>query len=242
MNQLNLLWELQAHDEILDKLKNELIELKEGKEIEKLEAALNEKKDDLEEKEAKCQTKKVSIEKHTNKLKQINFNIKETNDKLYSGDISNIKQMTTLQEENENYKREANELELEILTLMEQTENFDKEMAIIEKDINNIKENIENKTKYIDENIEAINNKINNEEGIINNLINDIDEKLLKKYNSLKKKKRRPIVGLYEDKCDGCHMSLPTSKISKVKYGKEVSFCDNCGRILHINKMEEKDE
>jgi uncharacterized protein len=41
------------------------------------------------------------------------------------------------------------------------------------------------------------------------------------------------IVPLREGKCEGCHMKLIASTVMKVQSGKEITQCEDCGRILY---------
>jgi uncharacterized protein len=60
-------------------------------------------------------------------------------------------------------------------------------------------------------------------------------ENLIPLYNRLMKSKDGlAIAPLRDGKCEGCHMKLIASTIMKVQTGKEITQCEDCGRILYM--------
>jgi len=60
-------------------------------------------------------------------------------------------------------------------------------------------------------------------------------EELLPLYERLMKSKNGMALAPLEDgKCQGCHMKLIPSTIVAVQAGKEITRCEDCGRILYI--------
>jgi uncharacterized protein len=41
------------------------------------------------------------------------------------------------------------------------------------------------------------------------------------------------VVALEHEVCTGCHMKVTTQTAHRVKAGKEIVSCENCGRILY---------
>jgi predicted nucleic acid-binding Zn-ribbon protein len=44
------------------------------------------------------------------------------------------------------------------------------------------------------------------------------------------------IVGLEHEVCTGCHMKVTTQTAHRVKNGKEIVSCEQCGRILYASE------
>jgi len=60
-------------------------------------------------------------------------------------------------------------------------------------------------------------------------------EELLPLYERLMKSKNgMALAPLEEGKCQGCHMKLIPSTVVAVQAGKELTRCEDCGRILYI--------
>lgn len=51
----------------------------------------------------------------------------------------------------------------------------------------------------------------------------------------LKTKAGVAIAPLHEGRCGGCHMKLVSSTVIKVQGGKEITQCEDCGRILYAD-------
>lgn len=61
-----------------------------------------------------------------------------------------------------------------------------------------------------------------------------IDDDVLYNYERLfKGKAGHAIVGLVDDVCQGCHMKVVKSTYMEVKGEKQLTTCENCGRILY---------
>jgi hypothetical protein len=68
-------------------------------------------------------------------------------------------------------------------------------------------------------------------------LAEDIDEDLLYQYNKLfVNKGGLAVVALEHETCMGCHMKLTTQTAVRVKGGREILNCEQCGRILYYTE------
>jgi len=66
------------------------------------------------------------------------------------------------------------------------------------------------------------------------NLAGTIDEDLLDRFDRLfASKGDAAVVALEHDVCTGCHMKVTTATANRVKSGKEIVSCEQCGRILY---------
>ncbi len=69
--------------------------------------------------------------------------------------------------------------------------------------------------------------------GARNEMIDKIPKPLLGNYERLRKRYKRAIVPIKNDKCLGCFMKLPTYLLTHVKRDEQVITCEGCGRILY---------
>jgi len=66
-------------------------------------------------------------------------------------------------------------------------------------------------------------------------LTSGLDEDLLSLYNRLLKSKGKDaVVSATNGQCSGCHMKLIPSTMISVQSEKEVTQCENCGRIIYL--------
>ena len=236
MNQIQMLWKLQNHDLRLKKLKEDLNEIYKRKESEDLKIEINQKKYDLTNKKTLIEVNNVKIQRNNNKLKQLNFNVEEKEIKLYDGSITDLKQLTHLNEEVEEVKKQIEDYETSLLELMEEVESLKVEVGNLEFEYNERKKKLKSVINDENDRIDCFKSEIKNEQNEIDNLIISIEKDLLEKYNKLKQTKGKAIVEVIDDKCTGCNMVIPTLLSSKLKSSREIVQCDNCNRILYYNE------
>src|SRR6478672_11248955 len=66
-----------------------------------------------------------------------------------------------------------------------------------------------------------------------------VDERLLTSYDRIRKNYRNglAVVPVERDSCGGCFHAIPPQKQSEIKLRKKVIVCENCGRILVDNDL-----
>jgi predicted nucleic acid-binding Zn-ribbon protein len=61
-----------------------------------------------------------------------------------------------------------------------------------------------------------------------------IDRTLLKRYRNVKQNHTVPFVPIEGNRCTGCNMELPSGVLFRIREGKKMFECENCGRILYV--------
>ena len=129
------------------------------------------------------------------------------------------------------------------------------EGKLAEKHIRDANEELTEKAR----NLEYANKQIDNKDVLLNNKKSDlqkiitetekeethfndlakaarkgIDERLLYSYDRIRKSYRNglAVVPVDRDACGGCYNAIPPQKQSEIKQRKKVMVCENCGRIL----------
>jgi len=69
----------------------------------------------------------------------------------------------------------------------------------------------------------------------LNTAEKDVEPALIKRYKSIKKSINNPISLVKNNKCPGCNMNIPSSRLTKIKNG-EILECESCGRIIFIQE------
>lgn len=232
MEYLDLLLSLDEHYILLSDYEQQKIQLcdtylndEKNTTIVKLESNINV----LQNKNKSSKDKLMKTEKL---LKEYNFIIKEVEDKLYDGNISDLKQLELLSEEKNDIKNTINDTETKVIEYMLEVEETEKKLLDMRTRLENIiKKNQEKKLKYIEIDKELIIN-INKEKKEIARIELDLDGDLLKKYRNIRSNKGRAIVEMKDGVCTGCNMSIATRKAEQVKANIDIIYCENCGRIL----------
>jgi predicted nucleic acid-binding Zn-ribbon protein len=139
------------------------------------------------------------------------------------------------------------------------------EAKLAEKHIRDANEELSEKVKALEIVKKQITNKegtLNHKKGELDKIIhetekeekhyNDIsdaarkgmDERLLYSYDRIRKSYRNglAVVPVIRDACGGCYNSIPPQKQSEIRQRKKVMICENCGRILVDDELNNSTE
>lgn len=53
-------------------------------------------------------------------------------------------------------------------------------------------------------------------------------------YDQLKTTHKEPVVGVFQEKCGGCHAPLSKPALARLNDDKEVTHCEQCGRFIYL--------
>ncbi len=229
--QLAALYALQQQDSKLEALKRQFALLDSGKaEKTAYDAA------DAADKEAAAALSTASGELKDTELEQeqVETKRKEYETKLYSGKVTNPKELQAMQDEVEMLGRMRTKLEDKVLVLTEQVENRKKEHTVTSSAAKKSKAALKAKIaayKAIAESVRVEAQEVVDQR---QTFVTGIPAPLLKRYDVMRTSKAGIAIVNIEDKiaCGGCKMALPSSLITRVREGSNLEYCQNCGRIL----------
>lgn len=158
---------------------------------------------------------------------------KATDARLYSGTVSNPKELADMQQELVALQRRRDQLEEELLDTMEAVESAQEGLAGSEERLR------EAENAQAAENAEWIQERaaLMEERGSLREessaAIGRIAAEPLALYRRLSKQKRgRALALIKEGRCSACGVSLSTGLEQRVRHGIELVTCPNCGRLL----------
>jgi len=134
----------------------------------------------------------------------------------------------------ERYQQEINTLEDRELELMEQADQLKVQIAAEEKQTVASKQTIARQLENLESKQVALNQRLEELKKEREELAGKVDEELLDRFNRLfTSKGDAAVVALEHDVCTGCHMKVTTATSVRVKAGKEIVSCEQCGRLLY---------
>ena len=134
----------------------------------------------------------------------------------------------------ERYQQEINTLEDRELELMEQADQLKVQIAAEEKQTVASKQTIARQLENLESKQVALNQRLEELKKEREELAAKVDEELLDRFNRLfTSKGDAAVVALEHDVCTGCHMKVTTATSVRVKAGKEIVSCEQCGRLLY---------
>jgi predicted nucleic acid-binding Zn-ribbon protein len=134
----------------------------------------------------------------------------------------------------ERYEKEIQAIEDQELELMDQAEKLKGELAIEEKKAAVARESIARQMKDLDEKGATLEGQLNQLTAERTEIAAKVEEELLSLFERLfASKGDAAVVALEHEVCTGCHMKVTTQTAHRVKNGKEIVSCEQCGRILY---------
>lgn len=134
----------------------------------------------------------------------------------------------------ERYEKEIRLIEDQELDLMEQAEKLKVELTDEEKRASASRESIARQMTDLEEKGNALESRLKELTIERSALAEKTDEDILVRFERLfASKGDAAIVALDHEVCTGCHMKVTTQTAHRVKNGKEIVSCEQCGRILY---------
>jgi predicted nucleic acid-binding Zn-ribbon protein len=134
----------------------------------------------------------------------------------------------------ERYQNEISALEDQELELMEQADQLKAQIATEQKQTAAAKESIARQVTNLDSKQATLAGRLEELKKEREELAAKVDEDLLDLFNRLfASKGDAAVVALEHDVCTGCHMKVTTATSFRVKGGREIVSCEQCGRILY---------
>lgn len=231
---LRPLLDLQRVDSALDRLNQRKADLPEQRAVDELTAERTETQKaiaDRHEAFDKAAREQARLE---GEVASVEEKISLESTRLYSGDISNPKELAAIQAELDGLRRRKNHIEDQLIDVMDAREKA-------ESALNETKSRIEDLTTKIDAAAaarDAASVEIGSESGQLAEerkaIVPQIPEEVLDLYEDLRVKKDGVAAARLDGNvCRGCGVSLSPVAMDKIKRSPDgVTRCENCRRIL----------
>jgi len=132
------------------------------------------------------------------------------------------------------FEKEISKIEDRELEVMEAIEAAKPVLAEAERAVAEARSRVAAQIADLEAKIATLNETLKTTEVERASLTDGIDEDLLDQYNRLfVSKGGNAVVSLEHEVCTGCHMKLTTQTLVRVRGGKEITHCEQCGRILY---------
>ncbi|MEP6823103.1 MAG: C4-type zinc ribbon domain-containing protein [Chthoniobacterales bacterium] len=134
----------------------------------------------------------------------------------------------------ERYEKEIVGIEDQELELMDRADKLKAEVAIEEKKLTVERDSVARQLADLEAKSKALEEQL----GILSNerseIASRIDEDVLDRFERLfASKGNAAVVALEHEVCTGCHMKITAQTAHRVKSGREIVSCEQCGRILY---------
>lgn len=160
----------------------------------------------------------------------------ETNEQhLYSGRVTNPKELGNLQDEVASLKRWREKKEEDLLEAMVATEEAEAALVDAQAILLQVSETWQGRQADLVDEQARLQTRLE-ELGIQRDSLRaTVGPQDLTTYQRLRQQKAGlAVAAVKEGICQGCRMNPPSSQVQHARSGNELVFCNNCGRILHV--------
>jgi predicted nucleic acid-binding Zn-ribbon protein len=155
--------------------------------------------------------------------------------RLYSGRVTNPKELAGLHDEVDSLKRWHEKKEDDLLEAMLATEEAEGALADARAILGQVTDTWRDEQGDLVDEQSRLQARLEGLREQREALVTGIDPDDLAIYQRLRRQKGgRAVAAVKDGICEGCRMNPPSSQVQRAGTGSELVFCNNCGRILHI--------
>ena len=154
-------------------------------------------------------------------------------EKLFSGEIKNPKELTNLQHEVDMLKARRDQLEEKALEVIDQVELSETSVARISSELETLKAEWQRQQQQLSNELERLKAILSDLRHKRQLLTEEIDPRTVEFYQELRREKGMAVARVEQGICRGCRISLPSADLQRVRSGNLMQ-CSSCGRILFL--------
>ncbi len=232
---LRRLLDLQEQDTAILRLTQRRENLPEARRLGEVNDQLAELTNDVEIATKQHQEVGRELDRLEGEIGLLDQKITKEEQRMYSGNVSNPKELSSLQDEVAMLKKRKGALEDELLEVMVQKDQATETLERLKQE----KETTERASEELTASVTALTAEIETElgthEGARTGVVGTIPAEVLSLYDTLREQKGGVgAAALRDGTCDGCHTKLPPMEVERVKREGGLQRCDNCRRILVV--------
>ena len=238
--ELGILCQVQDTDTEIARRQQALDELDAGTQLEREIVALEGELAELREKQATVEKENLDADLE---LKTLQEKKERFQGQLYSGTVSNPRQLSDLHQEVEMLGREIGKIEDRMLELMETLESLGTEITTRDARLGEAKDELTSVRSGYEQKSDRLRSEIAALGSRRNELAPRVGAHLLKRYEQIRSRMGNlDLVRVTGTTCPGCQIALPSDTLKAMKAGKPGPTCDNCGRMLALAEGDKREE
>lgn len=232
---LQRLLEVQQHDTAIARLTQRKESLPEAKRLAELRAQLEELEADLNIAQKQAQEISREHDRLEGEIELLEQKTSREEQRLFSGGVSNPKELGSLQAEVAMLKRKRGELDDALLEMMVQKEDA----TATEERLGTEQEQLSGEAETLGVKVDELSREIDAELEVHTKereaLASALPGDLLQLYDQVRAAKGGVgAAALRNGTCEGCHTQLPAVEVERLKAEGGLQRCDNCRRILVV--------
>ena len=232
---LNRLLDLQVEDSAIKQLRHRREALPEAQQLAEVNDRLAELSSDLEIATKQSHEAEREQTRLEGEISLIEEKIGREEQRMFSGGVSNPKELSALQAEVESLKRRKSGVEDQLIEVMEQRERADETLGSIRTEHEETTKRSAELGDVVNRLVQDIDADLAMHEQKRGGIVPDVPADLLTLYDKLRAEKAGVgAAALRAGTCEGCHTKLPAKEVERLRAEGGLQRCDNCRRILVI--------
>lgn len=238
---LKLLWELQELDLAISTLREKIEEAPRLSGVEEASEHLESLRNELFLLEENLKDKRKILKQLEMKTQKIVDDRKELNENLYSGKVTNVKELEQMHRKMDLLAAEKKNLEDDIINFMESIEELESNQESRLGEISEGKNDLEDKNDRLASDLNQYKLELKQLEEERELQERKIDKKDLDRYDILiQKHQGKALARVVDDICEACRVIISSAQRGHLYNPGTMVYCENCGRLLV--KFDQKEE
>jgi predicted nucleic acid-binding Zn-ribbon protein len=232
---LHRLLDLQAEDSAIKRLSDQRNSLPEAARLEQLKDQLAELEADLEIAGKQRDEIAREVSRVEGAIELVDQKIQREEQRMYSGQVSNPKELSALQSEVEMLKKKKGVLEDEELEAMVGRDQADSTVTDLTTEQEQATKESAELAAKLGEVTKDIDARLQEHGAARTGLAATIPDDILSTYEKIREQKGGiGVAALESGTCQGCHTALPSREVERLRAAGGLQRCENCRRILVV--------
>lgn len=232
---LQRLLDLQTEDSAIDRLEHQRSTLPEAARLAEVREQIAELDSDLEIARKQLDEIQREVARLEGEIELIDQKIGREEQRMFSGSVSNPKELSALQAEVESLKRKKSGIEDDLLEAMESRDQATATVESLTSDHRTASAEAGDLSAQVAELTTDIEAELGKHRARRDEIAPSIAEAVLSLYEKLREQKHGVgAAALVGGTCQGCHTKLPAKEVERLRAEGGLQRCDNCRRILVV--------
>lgn len=237
MPELKVLWEIQMLDSQRKRLETQLREGQMSGELRSLKAEIEDRQQVFNKLREEYNSLKRDLKTKEQDAASTNLQAGHLGERLYSGNITNIKEISSSSKRLDTLQEMVRRTEDEMLSIMEHRDNLRARLEEMSAELHKKSEEYRRLHGTYLANQQRIRKLLAQIPLSRQKLLDQLDNGLWQKYLEMKKKILEPLARVEKGTCMGCRVSIPFNDLRLLKLGDEIIYCSHCGRMLYWERQ-----
>ena len=233
MEQLELLWALQDIDLAIAGLQEKIENNPLREDVRVATEKLEELQNLLDQGNVHAAEQHKLLKSMELDLNKIVADRTELHKKLYGGEVSNLRELKSMEQRLVSLESEQENLEEKVFKLMEETEEDQKKLGELKEETGRQEQAVQDEDGRLQQELATLNLQLEELQEKRTKIMPLIESKYLDLYRTqCRRYGGKGISRVINDICEGCRMYISSAQRGLLYNPSSIVYCENCGRLM----------